>query len=131
MAASRAAMTKRMEKIEVRTALALALLLLISVFLYTEVQRQHREQNVVWTNCEHAAVTRFPPDDGLFRRESTNRKIDDSIEGCFLSHGYKFHAHPPCGPSFPSRREAPFCYAPVKWYDRQLFWLGQWFVEIQ
>jgi hypothetical protein len=48
-----------------------------------------------------------------------------SVETCMSAHGYRFHGKVGCSASFPSRYDAPFCYEPVDWYWRQMFWIGQ------
>jgi len=97
--------------------------------IFRQEQMQLRDEIAVWHGCESVAVTRYPPDDGVFRKATTRYKIGASIRECFASHGYYFHGNGPCGPNFPSRFEAPFCYAPMDGYDRMLFSIRQLFVE--
>ena len=95
------------------------LILLAGGALSIEANRQDRAQDAVWLGCLHSK----PPSRG-----DTQAELDKQgkfMETCFASHGYRPQmGFLGCDPGFPSRREAPFCYIPESWYDRQLFWVN-------
>jgi hypothetical protein len=91
--------------------------------IYVEVQRQERAELTVWQNCDRLSAGHYPADDGVFRKPATVFKRATMERACMSARGFYFHGHAPCGPDFPSRFQAPFCYAPQAPYDRALFWL--------